>query len=449
MSCRFFTSLCKKRMELVQPVKFIAHKVGPIDHIELAWDPHSRGTLIIGDNGTGKTTLIKAIGLCHTFNAQNLNRLSQIMRDEESWLFWEHRFGTESYRFYCYHKNNLSPIPFKEETHAPIKDGWVLSFSNRSIVNYERLTQFIVAGYGANRQLHTLPQTTYKELPISASLRSTYADPSSPIDSNRILQWIINQHFKRALALSDQQTEEAEQYLASIKRVEQFFSEGLEMSIKFELQRNPLKLIITHDGKPLDIEQLSDGTISLLSWTLDYLQKASEVNWADSADAGRAPGLILLDEIDSHLHPEWQRRVLPLAQKLLPYTHIIATTHSPFVVGSGDDVQLFRLYRDEQNQIQVVATYDDYYGLPADLILEKAFVTTLYPPELDRKLNRLRDLVSKVMGKIISADERLEHDQLLEELAPINPWVNNLKQLADRKKSSHDLPLKQYDLKSS
>jgi predicted ATP-binding protein involved in virulence len=53
--------------------------------------------------------------------------------------------------------------------------------------------------------------------------------------------------------------------------------------------------------------------------------------------------LLLLDEIDIHLHPAWQRKVLPLVQRMFPNAQIIASTHSPFVVGSMADGRIISL----------------------------------------------------------------------------------------------------------
>ncbi len=105
---------------------------------------------------------------------------------------------------------------------------------------------------------------------------------------------------------------------------------------------------------------------------------------------------------------------------LLPETHVIATTHSPFVLAS-DDAQVFQIYRDESGKLDVKASYDELYGYPADLVLEKAFVPSLYPPEMEQKLQRLSDLASKKAAQTITANEQQEHDKLLQELAAVNP----------------------------
>ncbi|MEM7537124.1 MAG: AAA family ATPase [Chloroflexota bacterium] len=282
----------------------------------------------------------------------------------------------------------------------------------------------MAATYGPFRDLVDKPITGFEELaelPLQNIL-----NPFRPPTESNISQWIANQHIRRALAIADDAQYEADVYLESIHRVERLITKSLGLPIKFRLERNPITLKAEQNGESISINQLSDGTRSFLSWTLDYLSRASRVNWKDPAQAAIAPGIILVDEIDSHLHPEWQRRVMADAMDLLPETHIIATTHSPFVVGSADDTQVFRIYKDEQNQFQVASHYDEFFGYPADLVLQKLFTDSLYTPKIQRELDRLSELAAKLAGGAITEDERQEHDHLLGKLANVSSWIANL-----------------------
>jgi len=217
------------------------------------------------------------------------------------------------------------------------------------------------------------------------------------------------------------------------QRVEHLLSEGLDYPITFELRRNPFRLEVKQDGTILSVDQLSDGTRSFLSWPLDYLMRASRVNWITSAVSTVAPGLILVDEIDTHLHPEWQRRIMSFVRQLLPDTHIIATTHSPFVLGSTDEAQIFRIKPGKDGQLGAEPSIETLFGYPADLVLEKLFVPSLYAPELERKLARLSELARQIAAGNASDQEKQEHDHLLQELAQYSPWLSNLLALAPTK----------------
>lgn len=423
----------------LKPKRFIAHKIGPFEHLELNWETDSRYTLIVAENGMGKTTLVTALSICLSFATPGWTSprfFRRYFHSNESYIYLELVFdGQPAWILYILDQLILDHL-VEKVIDPPTRDHKYLS--NQNIV-YSDLAEYIwhswrektkmqviAASYGVSRDLTLTDIHGYKELENGDSIFQDILDPFSPIQSNEILQWVANQYFNHALALAENKQNEAESYLQIISRLENFLSTGLGYPIAFQLQRNPLRLGVKQNGNLLAIDQLSDGTRSFLSWALDFLVRASRMNWENPLDSALAPGLILVDEIDSHLHPEWQRRILPAVSQLLPETYIIATTHSPFVVNSADDAQLFQIYRGEDGQLQVKSSYDDLYGQPADLVLQKAFVPSLYPPEIETKLKQLSQLAQKVMAKTATPQEKKAHQTLLRELAQINPWLENL-----------------------
>ncbi len=79
-------------MVRLKPVKFIAHKLGPFEHLELDWDKDSRYTLIVGENGMGKTTLVAAMAACLSFGNENLfpdKHFERFAHNEESFACLE------------------------------------------------------------------------------------------------------------------------------------------------------------------------------------------------------------------------------------------------------------------------------------------------------------------------------------------------------------------------
>jgi len=78
---------------------------------------------------------------------------------------------------------------------------------------------------------------------------------------------------------------------------------------------------------------VADGVRSILTIIIDLVWRASTLNPQLSLEeAIRIPGIILIDEIDLHLHPAWQRRAITLLRSTFPNVHLIVTTHSPFVI---------------------------------------------------------------------------------------------------------------------
>ena len=114
---------------------------------------------------------------------------------------------------------------------------------------------------------------------------------------------------------------------------------------------------------------LSLGTQGTLLWIWALVLKmAHYYNWAEGWQ--EKPAILLIDEIENHLHPTWQRRVIPALLKHFPGLQIFATTHSPFVVAGLKAGQVHLLKRDYENGAVTASTNtEDIIGWTADEIL--------------------------------------------------------------------------------
>ncbi len=115
------------------------------------------------------------------------------------------------------------------------------------------------------------------------------------------------------------------------------------MDVDFRLERNPLTVTLRVNGDNLKFDVLPDGLKSIISWVADLSLRLEVIPWEVEQDIFSQPILLFLDEVDIHLHPKWQRRILPAIQKLLPNAQIFVSTHSPFVVGSVENAWVYRL----------------------------------------------------------------------------------------------------------
>jgi AAA domain, putative AbiEii toxin, Type IV TA system/AAA domain len=113
---------------------------------------------------------------------------------------------------------------------------------------------------------------------------------------------------------------------------------------------------------------LSDGYRAFLGWTGDLLYHLVAATPDDCALRDQS-GIVLVDEIDLHLHPEWQQRVIPTVARAFPKLQFIFTSHSPLVVGSLRQANVFVLERDERGVSQIKPSPSEVYGLSADQIL--------------------------------------------------------------------------------
>lgn len=120
--------------------------------------------------------------------------------------------------------------------------------------------------------------------------------------------------------------------------------------------------IVLHIGEQyIPLDQMSDGYQAILGIVADLAYRIVILNPNTEDVLKNTPGVVLIDEIDLHLHPKWQKKFLGILKEIFPKIQIIATTHSPFVIQSlkPKNDKLFIL---KDNKIQETEILD-YYGL--------------------------------------------------------------------------------------
>ncbi len=148
-------------------------------------------------------------------------------------------------------------------------------------------------------------------------------------------------------------------------------------------------------GDPLYAGALSSGTQGTLLWIWALaLKMAHHYDWQEGWE--QKPAILLIDEIENHLHPTWQRRVIPalLHKDHFPNLQIFATTHSPFVVAGLKAGQVHLLNRDAEGRVTASTNTEDVIGWTADEILRTMMgvdePTDLLTVERDQRLRELR-----------------------------------------------------------
>lgn len=146
--------------------------------------------------------------------------------------------------------------------------------------------------------------------------------------------------YRSRIALEEEQIRNNPNYLGdtAVRAIEETLRIFLVGFSNLRIQENPLRLLIDKEGEPLDLTQLSDGERSFLALICDLGRRLALAN-PMLANPLLGYGVVLIDEIELHLHPKWQREVVEKLRTTFPNIQFIATTHSPFIVQS--------LHRDE------------------------------------------------------------------------------------------------------
>ncbi|PWK11234.1 AAA family ATPase [Tumebacillus permanentifrigoris] len=127
------------------------------------------------------------------------------------------------------------------------------------------------------------------------------------------------------------------------------------------------RMLIDKNGKTLTVNQLSDGEKILLALIGDLARRLALAN-PGLAKPLEGEGLVLIDEVELHLHPAWQREVINGFQKTFPNVQFIFTTHSPQVVSEVRDLKMYVLsYDSEGNHLE---EHDPVFGQDVNFVLE-------------------------------------------------------------------------------
>ena len=153
----------------------------------------------------------------------------------------------------------------------------------------------------------------------------------------------------------------------------------------------PLRFIIdkvNDDGsiQELQIEQLSAGYKATLSMIMDISARMSQAN---PHLGNKSKAIILIDELDLHLHPKWQQTILSDLRRTFPNAQFIVTTHSPHIISSIHKSKLFKLADGKMEN-----HYQSTYGKPIDELLLSSFdLESLRYPKVKNKITFLQEFI--------------------------------------------------------
>lgn len=147
------------------------------------------------------------------------------------------------------------------------------------------------------------------------------------------------------------------------------------------------RLFVHAHGRDTPLERLSDGYRSLLAMVLDIMRGLLE-EWGDLYSAW---GIVLIDEIETHLHPRWKMHIVAALREAMPNVQFIATTHDPLCLRGmrTDEVQV--LVRNEDHRIEALRGLPDVRGLRAEQLLTSEYfgLSSTADADVEQALNRI------------------------------------------------------------
>jgi predicted ATP-binding protein involved in virulence len=186
----------------------------------------------------------------------------------------------------------------------------------------------------------------------------------------------------RTEAFAEQQEGKPSAMIQAVQRAATRCIMGCQ-SLRHNIRRDML-IAMMNNGEEIPFEMLSDGIRSMLAMVMEIALRACLLNpWLLEHAAEETPGVILIDELDLHLHPAWQRRIITDLCAAFPKIQFFATTHSPVIVGSlsSREGALFAL---DEYQVRPIATE---FGRDANSVLVSMGSTERHP-DVEEKLRK-------------------------------------------------------------
>jgi len=353
-------------------------------------------TLVIGKNGTNKSTLLRAVALCLADPTEASSMLSQPLGSMV-------RAGAEvaTIEVDVVGSDGATATLRREVAANGDKDFLAMS-------DVPKAPPVFVCGYGAGRG--TFGSDSGREYRVDDACASLYDYGRELIHPELTLRRLRDYLGSRRY----------EYTLAGITRV---LDLGPEDRIELPVGGG-VRLVGPGLGSGVPLDGWADGYRLTFLWLLDFYGRAMRANQIDGG--GLVRGIVLIDEVDQHLHPSLQAAIIPRLAALLPAAQIVATTHSPLVALGADPSELIVLQRGD-DEVVVELDVPDYRGYSAEDMLadDRLFDTSVYAPDTEQELTRYEELVGKGPSRRTRQEER-ELASLARRMRaqPLPPTVN-------------------------
>lgn len=342
--------------------------------------------MITGKNGSGKTSLLNAI-------ADHIERIANDKhKDFEAYERHIEYFEKQL-------KDNPQNILSIEQQLQYFKNQYELFFGEVTVAfedvdNLIRKYQdgnFIIAFYEAHRTIKNLREPknpTKPELQDKWGIKQT--------TTQEFLKFLADLKIQEALARNEKLEKDANQIREWFVNFEKLLGEifqDKDLQLHFNYKDYSFKILTKE--KEFKFTELSDGFAAVLDIVVDLILKMQHKN--QLTRAYECEGIVLVDEIETHLHLELQKVIMPLLTEIFPNIQFIVTTHSPFVLSSLSNAVAFDLEHQEIIEDLTEYSYESlaegYFGVKTDSSYIKM------------QLNRLEELLKK---ETLSSSEKSE-----------------------------------------
>ncbi len=386
-SYRFFV---ERGLRILKDIKFADIKINSISiknircFNDITIDFTQNCNLLVGTNSRGKTTILQliTIGLLHIEYIPFINSWFNVVRKNN-----EEGFFTINISY----KNEIIKLEYLIN-----QDDRIILLSEKKMI--DNLKNILVLGYGSNRYIKYQEEkpnntklqpiaTLFGENDYLKHIRrlNTYLQIETHFDT---LKELINAVFEQADKSNKIRLEKYDSEYKSEKLITLYFSTP------------------TNSQEFIPLEALSDGFKATFVWLFDMTIRIVE-NLGNIYNRKEISGIVLIDEIDLHIHPRWQRTILPTLCTLFPKIQFIVTTHSDLVAQSVQANFIKKLYLNEKDSSVDVANVKFGKGSSSSFIYDNVFdIKETYDVETESELKQFTKLRNQVLENKISVNDK-------------------------------------------
>lgn len=289
----------------------------------------SQWTVILGNNNTGKTNLLKLIvDLCPTYSQDD---------DEDDTIFYFSNYQHLVASMLDDSKLAIGLLPGQSDMGYDIlNEQKIYSSTARDC------SEFSIYAYGVIREI---------EKKGISNVEESLTNSSNLFKGSRLINfedWLFQLDYaannKNATSSNRAKAQNRRDILIKLLTSE-IFPEINAIQFVSDQKLNNYIQFKTEDGWH-KISELGYGYQATLSWMIDFCKKLFE-KYEESPNPLEEPAVLLVDEIDLHLHPQWQRSIIKYLSDIFKRTQFIVTSHSPFIIQSMENVNLYTLKRED------------------------------------------------------------------------------------------------------
>jgi predicted ATP-binding protein involved in virulence len=382
--------------------KIHINKLRHLENVTIDLHPTERRPLLLtGKNGCGKTSVLMELDKC-LMNAKSQSFELQRIKLEDAIdklpnlkisRFQKTQMDVDSLRRSFQNIITGYQSFMNIDIYINNDDKWVENIKNNEL---------LLKTFEARQKISIDKSEGLKTLDIDAKQLS-----NTKFEANKVfIQYIVNLKVKSLYALSKNDSVKMAAIDAWFTRFETMLKNIFDdnsLSLEFDIDNNNF-LIKTKNHEPFDFNTLSDGYAALLNIVTEIIMRMEGKNVL----AYDLEGIVLIDELETHLHIDLQKKVLPFLMEFFPKIQFIITTHSPFVLSSVKNAIVYDL----EKQLRV----EDMSGYSVEAIIEGYYDNDKYSNEIKRQLNDYETLLKQA--------DWSEDD--LDKIAEMRHYFNNL-----------------------